>query len=137
MSFPINQQSRSHPSVVQFQGRYHMAFMSDDSGHRLLYATSGDGVNWTRGPDVGESTLMGPALAVANNRLVVVFVSNDDTHRILYSVYDPAPVDAWTNAREVRESATGVSAIGAGTRVYIYFKSNDSSNRLLGTTIDF
>src|SRR5438132_1002459 len=103
MALEIDQSSKHHPTVIfdddpQLTAgwpRYHMVFAANDDSNKIYYVTSLDGETaWTLGPDPGQTTGAGPALAVSRarsrqpNLLVLVFVSNDDSHRILFSILD-------------------------------------------------
>jgi hypothetical protein len=119
--------------------QFHLVFQSEHSGNHLLYKNSSDGIHWNPLQRIGEeSTKTSPAIAVANNKLVIVFISNDSSNRILYCVHRSGKYDAgseWEPSRETGELGRGVTAVGLGNKLFIYFLCNDSRNLLLGTTI--
>lgn len=71
-------------TVVHFQNRYYAAFRSDDPAHRLVIASSADGIHFDRKARtyplrVGSD----PALAVFHNQLYVAFRSDDGRNRLV------------------------------------------------------
>jgi hypothetical protein len=158
MAFEIGQESDEKASVVFFpnggKGLFVMAFRSLDATNRLLVTTSanGDHNSWSRETDTGQTTSTSPALAVVGNRLVLAFVSNDASDRILFGVLENFQLRdvrekgetgqgvfdniQLQNVRDTSETGQRVTAISRDDNsFFIYFQSNDTTGRILGSLI--
>ncbi len=69
------------PSLAVFNGQLFMAFAGTDSNHRLNYAVTSDGINWSLASDGNNRSGGGPAIAVFNNQMFVAFPGISD-HKI-------------------------------------------------------
>ena len=77
------QYSGNAPSVAVFQGKFWMAFTSDNQASDILVCESSDGINWTDDRPVGQSTKAAPALARFGNSLCLAFIANDNSNELL------------------------------------------------------
>jgi hypothetical protein len=152
---PIGQFSGSAPAIVSggVPQLYHMVFVANEASRALLYATSPDGLNWNRGPDlIGQSAAKycAPALGyfdVATDLsgataklLVAVYVSNNNEQNILWTSLDPQNSGGgWSGPFNINESSNaGVTLAFTGTPPLLtptlYFVAHNNTHALLETT---
>ncbi len=70
-----------HPVDGGLQRQLFMAFAGTDGNHRLNYAVTSDGVNWSLAIDGSNRSGGGPAIAAFNGKMFVAFPGIND-HRI-------------------------------------------------------
>jgi hypothetical protein len=147
---PIGQFSGSAPAVAFDGVKYNMVFVANNSTRELLYATSPDGVSWSRGPNLtGQSAAKdcAPALGYfdvvvaaggkSQKLLVAVYVSNDDQQNILWTSLESG--GNWSGPFNINESSNAGVTLGfTGTPPTIptlYFVAHNNTHALLETTI--
>jgi hypothetical protein len=74
----LSYQSIDTPSLAVFNGNLFMAYAGNDSNHRLNYAVTSDGVNWSQVTDGSNRSGGGPAIAVFNGKMFVAFPGIND-----------------------------------------------------------
>jgi hypothetical protein len=141
---PIAGQSSLNEPAIAFDGeKYYMVFVANNDTRDLLFATSSDGLTWTRGPNLNQSSAAGPALGFINNQLTAVFVANNKSRNILYSIFD-ATNGLWTENVDIGESSkAGVTLFfrppgpgpqqPSGNLPTLFFVANNDTDDLLET----
>ena len=125
------QSSLFDPGVTFDGNTYHMVWVANNPSRDLLYATSSDGINWTRGPNLNEKSRATPAVGILFGRVVAAFVADNDSRQIIYSLFDPL-TGTWTHNLNTNESSRdGVAMVVVNNQAHLYFVANNASNELL------
>jgi hypothetical protein len=112
-----------------------MVWVANNPSRDLLYATSPDGINWTRGPNLDEKSRAAPAVGILLGRVVAAFVADNDSRQIIYSLFDPL-TGTWSHNLNTGESSrAGVSMVVVNNQAHLYFVANNPSNDLLEIVI--
>jgi hypothetical protein len=136
-AYPISQTSKFPPAAAYFRDSAYVAFISNDPSNRILVSSTPSGVWTVIWPPVSSTTntnqtsQLGPALAVFNNRLYVAFISNDNSNRVL--VCSSPDGSTWsTRATFINQTSKFTPSLAVfNNRLYVAFISNDNSNRVL------
>jgi len=133
----IGQQSPFAPGVASDGTTFHMVFRANNPSGDLLYATSTDGLNWTRQPDVGEQSQGAAAVAILDGRVVAAYIANNPSNQLIVSVFDPVSGQWGHNTDSGESTGGGVSAVAANNKVAVYYPSNNPAKDLLEVAISF
>jgi hypothetical protein len=146
---PIGQFSGTAPAIAFDGTKYNMVFVANNSTRDLLYATSPDGLNWNREPDlVGQSAAKdcAPALGYfdvviglgkSQKLLVAVYVSNNEEQNILWTSLEPGSAGGWSGPFNINESSNSgvtLSLTGTPPTPTLYFVAHNNTHALLETT---
>lgn len=123
-------ESPTQPAAAVFRNQLFLAYPSQDGDGRLVVASTDDLERWGRVSWPAKTT-HAPALAVFEHRLVVAY--NDDHD--LVTVTSSDGVEFVDRSTIPGQSTSGEVALATfGSRLYLAYKANDSSNTLWVTS---
>jgi len=134
----LSYQSIDTPALTVFNGQIIMAYAGTDSNHRLNYAASSDGVNFTQATDTNNRTGSGPGIAAFNGKTYAAFAGINDKKINIYSSTDglhytnqTVPNGNWNTLWRVTMASGGgylyLAWLGQDNQIYVIRTSDGVS----------